>query len=172
MSILLSWFGIIVLGFFLVFSLATSRAGTDCLSRDLDGCGDVIDEHGIPDPDSAAFGWTPVTVNGIPGVIAPASAAGDFLATADGYWTPDLTDVEAAEAALFADQGELAHFRQYAGIEQDGQRKILINGFCDSMNLNWYRSPMIVMDGGDCFFNAEYDVETDEIESFYFNGDA
>jgi hypothetical protein len=142
----------------------------DCGTDGADGC--IFIDSDLPDPETAAPGWEPVRVNGIDGVILPANAGEDFLIEATEFWKPDVALVEKAEFALEAEQGFLSHYRQYVGFEDevDGTRKILINGFCDAGSTNWYRTPMIVMDGGDCYFNAEFDVETGEIDSFAFNG--
>ena len=82
---------------------------TDCLPGG-DQCSAAIDEDA----------WTPVTVDGIDGVIVPASGASIFVA-ADEYWTPTETEIADAEQAIADAQGELDHMRQYAGFVEDGQ---------------------------------------------------
>lgn len=178
MSALFAWIGILVLGLMLLLNIGTGRiTDPDCLvgspSDSVESC--VDPDTGIPDPDSAAPGWTPVTVNGITGVIVAPNAVDDFglwFGTEVETWKPTLADVQAAEDVVTQDQGELTQFRQYAGFVEDGDRKILINGFCDTFGFNWYRSVVIVMDGGDCFFQAVFNVETGELERFAFNGNA
>lgn len=114
--------------------------------------------------------WTTVTIGGVEGVIAPETVAADF--GYEGGWVPTVEQVTAAEAAITAEQGELDHDRQYVGFTEDGQQKIFVNGFCDSFDMDWQHTPILVMDGGDCFFGAAYNVETSELEWFSFNGDA
>jgi hypothetical protein len=142
----------------------------DCGTDGNDGC--IFIDPDLPDPSTAAPGWEPVRVNGVDGVILPANAGEDFPIEAEDFWKPDVDLVEKAELALEDEQGFLGHYRQYVGFEVDRTRKILINGFCDAGGTNWYRTPMFVLDGGDCYFNAIFDVESGEIDSFAFNGSA
>jgi len=90
----------------------------------------------------------------------------------DAYWLPGLADIEAAELALSDEVGELDHDRQYAGYIEDGNRKIYINGFCDAPGVDWHERPVLVQDGGDCFFTTIYNVDAGELERFRFNGEA
>jgi hypothetical protein len=114
--------------------------------------------------------WTQVDIDGIQGVIVDTSAVGGFgLPTP--YWTPTLADVTAAESAIAESEGALDHLRQYAGFTEDGDRKILVNGFC-SAEANWQAEIVFVLDGGECYFSAVYNVDTSELENFAFNGDA
>jgi hypothetical protein len=117
-----------------------------------------------------ADGWTLVNVNGVDGVIvAPEDAIG--LGLAEPFWAPSVTDVFAAEAAIADSEGELDHYRQYIGFTENGDQKILVNGFCNP-DASWTSQVVFVMDGGDCYFTGIYNVDTDELESFTFNGDA
>jgi hypothetical protein len=111
-------------------------------------------------------------VNGV--IVAPDAVDefGLWFGTSLETWEPATADVQAAEDALLEEQGALAQFRQYAGFVEDGDRKVLINGFCDAFETNWYRQVVIVMDGGDCFFQAVFNVDTGELERFSFNGNA
>ncbi len=119
--------------------------------------------------EAPASGWTLVDVEGIQGVIVPADAAAGF-GLGESYWTPTVTDVAKTEAAIAENQGSLlSHTRQYAGIVEDGERKILVNGFC-SDEPNWMSQPIVVLDGGECYFTAIYNVDTSELEQFTFNG--
>ena len=133
---------------------------TDCLPGS-DQCSAAIDEDA----------WTPVTVDGIDGVIVPASGASIFVA-ADEYWTPTETEIADAEQAIADAQGELDHMRQYAGFVEDGDRKIYVNGFASESGIDWYSEPVFVMDGGEAYFQAVYNVETGVVEWFSFNGEA
>ncbi len=120
--------------------------------------------------EAPAPGWTLVELDGFEGVIvAPEAAAG--LGLDEPYWAPTVSDVTDAEAAIAEAEGELDHTRQYAGFTQDGERKIFINGFCTD-EPNWTQDIIFVLDGGECFFTAIYNVDTAELESFAFNGEA
>ena len=145
-------------------------AKSDCASES-EGCR-VERLVALPNPDTAANGWIPVETNGVYVVIVPDFDADEFDPQADDYWTPTPADIELAEAALFLDQGGIDHFRQYYGTIEDGNYKILINGFCEAGDTDWYQESVFVLDGGDCYFHAIYDVESDSIEDFYFNGNA
>lgn len=121
--------------------------------------------------------WEEVSVGEIQGVIVPEEAASSLLFGTypdlefGDYWTPTLMDVEAAEAAIAAEQGELDHMRQYAGFIEDGERKVFVNGFCDALGVDWTTERVLVDDGGDCYFTAVYNVDQDELEMFRFNGE-
>lgn len=115
-------------------------------------------------------GWVAVNVNGHPGVIVSADYAVNFGTGADGFWMPSETDVENTELAITEEKGDLAHLRQYAGIIEDGEKKVFVNGFCDDTERNWYAEIVAVDDGGDCFFSAVYNVDAGELEYFRFNG--
>lgn len=127
-------------------------------------------------PEPSGWVWEEVSVGEIRGVIVPARDAGSLVYGTrpeipdEDYWTPTLADVEAAEAAIAAEQGDLEHNRQYAGFTEDGERKIFVNGFCQSFSADWTREPVLVDDGGDCFFTAIYNVDRDVLEMFRFNG--
>lgn len=132
----------------------------------------VTDVQGdcVPDP---ADGWLPVSFEGFEGVIVPAEAVeDDGWFDSDEAWTPTDEDVIAAEDAIASEQGQLDHMRQYIGITYGGERKVFVNGFCDAFGQNWRAEIVVVMDGGECFFGATYNVETGELESFMFNGEA
>jgi cyclophilin family peptidyl-prolyl cis-trans isomerase len=102
------------------------------------------------------------------------------------YWTPDEDDVEDLEdeiedfledAAEDGDVGEdvvegLPEYgRQYAGIVEDGDELILANFFCDGGS-NPETIPVVVADGGDCFFRVTYDVDEEEFSDLEVNGEA
>lgn len=122
--------------------------------------------------------WEPVTVGEVEGVIVTPDEAPllvDSLGLdldSSAYWLPTPADVEAAERALTDEAGELEHTRQHARYIEDGNRKIYINGFCDASGVEWQERPVLVQDGGDCFFTAIYNVDAGELERFRFNGEA
>jgi hypothetical protein len=51
--------------------------------------------------------------------------------------------------------------RQYVGLKVNGQRIIWGNFYCDSARKPLNCEPVRFEDGGDCFFQVEYDVEGD-----------
>ena len=114
--------------------------------------------------------WELVELDGIQGVIvAPADVNG--FGVPEPYWNPTQIDIAEAERAIAEAAGELEHYRQYAGFTQNGDRMLLVNGFCHA-EPNWTSQIVFVMDGGECYFTAIYNVETASLESFMFNGDA
>lgn len=112
-----------------------------------------------------------VEINGNPGVILDVSAYSDGL---DG-WAPGEAQLQDAEDAVTAaaDDREpvLDGYRQYVGIVEDGERKIVINSMCQAFE-DWESEYIEVMDGGPCFWNAVYNVETGELETLIVNGEA
>ena len=153
---------ILVIFGFTAFESETAQSPTVCV-QDIGGdC--------VPEP---ADGWAPVSFDEFEGVIVPAEDVDDTgWFTMDEAWTPTEEDVIAAEAAIEEDQGQLGHMRQYIGVVEDGEHKIVVNGFCDAWGQNWQAELVFVMDGGDCYFTAIYNVDTDELENFMFNGEA
>ena len=115
-------------------------------------------------------GWIAVNTNGHPGVIVSEEDAGIFGTGAESFWMPSASDIVNVELAIQQDQGDLAHLRQYAGVIEDGERKVFVNGFCDDTGRNWQAEIVAVDDGGDCFFRAMYNVDSGELEYFRFNG--
>ena len=113
-----------------------------------------------------------------------------FGVSIDGYWTPAESDIIQLEKNLplfleannhvgtpYGDDPPLwdrlpEYGRQYLGIEMDGKRLIFANYFCDTFGSNWQETPIIVLDGGDCFFEIKYDVENQSFMSIYINGEA
>ena len=121
--------------------------------------------------------WEEIAVGEISGVIVPERAAGSLLSSrfpeleSGDFWTPTLMDVKAVESVIAAEQGQLDHMRQYAGFIENGERKVLVNGFCDALGIDWRSAPVLVDDGGECFFTAIYNVDQVTLETFRFNGE-
>jgi hypothetical protein len=113
-----------------------------------------------------------VEINGNPGVILDATA---YHRDAEG-WSPDVASLQAAEDAVLAApagdrEPQLDGYRQYVGIVEDGDRKIVVNSMCMEID-GWESSYIEVADGGPCFWNALYNVETGELEYLIVNGEA
>ena len=126
-------------------------------------------------------------------VIFPAEQAseqgfGDWLVTngqTAEYWTPSENDVVALEDGLGAYlQNNPDRFyggtpvwerlddynRQYIGMVLDGKKIIYANYFCDSTETDWRKDFVFVMDGGDCFFQFKYDMDSAEFFDLQVNG--
>ena len=134
--------------------------------------------------------WQVVRIGDVDGVIVPEDEARDLAlwGTSDpieGTWQPDKADIVVLESHIeeAAANGSSpsqqprpesldGYVRQYAGIIENGEKKIYVNGMCHVDGDSWKHSPYIVMDGGPCFFTAVYNVGTEEFELFWYNGDA
>ena len=120
-------------------------------------------------------------------VIIPAERGGEFVlghyGTAMGpHWTPIEAQVRALEAGLPAylaraapaasrlRQGLAGYRAQYIGIVRDGRQVVFANWFCDALGTDWRQRPVIVDDGGDCFFQVEYDPSGGTYVHLMING--
>ena len=108
-----------------------------------------------------------------------------WLAEGDGYWTPSEDDILKLEEKIgeYLSQNPSQFYRQppvwerldeyqrqYIGIERGDKQIIYGNYFCDSGRVNWREELVIVEDGGDCFFQIEYDVESEVFIKLLVNG--
>ena len=135
---------------------------------------------------------TTVNTDGVEGVIFPASKA-DFVAFESGrkdlqYWTPTKSDITAAmprikeflvkQAPTIANK--LQKYRcQYFGIVVEGKKIIYCNFFYrdgffqrGGHDKAWQTKPVFVFDGGDWYFQLEYDTESKQCINFQVNGEA
>jgi len=65
--------------------------------------------------------------------------------------------------------------RQYFGTARQGQRVVYANFFCQVPSTrahDWHTVPVMVMDGGDCYFSIKYDAKRGAFYDFMVNGDA
>jgi hypothetical protein len=100
-------------------------------------------------------------------------------------WSPTETHMAPVKSSLRQHMQDLAKQQaismpawdtytiQYEGTIESGHRRIHIRGSCVvPESLDPQRTPIIVLDGGPCFFYAVYDVATKSFMRAYFNGDA
>jgi hypothetical protein len=142
----------------------------------------------------AATENTILEVGGSEAVIFTAANAGEqgldlwFGLGDGGYWTPGEEEIialeEGLEPYLREEAGdtyprlseELSSYkRQYFGIVNEGEREILGFFFCDAdydSFDDWQDELVAVMDGGDCFFQLHYNVETDSFHNLSVHGEA
>ena len=136
----------------------------------------------------AANDWLPVKGADYEGVIAPRRAYVDFgvsraagAAVEDGF-VPEAGDVQKAEASLAAALAKVhaaraippklaSYWRQYVGIVAGGKRKLYVNAFCHAFG-DWQRNPVVVDDGGDCYFQAVFDLDAGTWSHIGVNGEA
>lgn len=103
-----------------------------------------------------------------------------------GGWTPDAAMIETLEAGVEAflkkakprRSPELhakigPYKRQYIGIvTEDGKRRIYANFFCHVRSERWKRDPLMVADGGDCYFQLFFEPATGTYSGLMVNGEA
>jgi hypothetical protein len=124
------------------------------------------------------------------GVIIPRERAEGFMKAFSvtdekEAWTPDRNSVLKLEeriesylkkAAAKRSPGlwsKLAKYRrQYIGVTRSGRKVIFVNFFCDAFDADWKTRPVVVDDGGDCFFNLLYDPVSSTFSGLQINGDA
>lgn len=117
-----------------------------------------------------------VTGDGREGVIFP-----------DGDWIPSTEDVRTLEGELrsYLGQNQSAfhepasieerpgrYTRQYWGLLENEKKVVFINFFCDAFGMDWQHERVQVEDGGDCYFQLKYDVESGEFFDLRVNGEA
>jgi hypothetical protein len=128
-----------------------------------------------------AAGYQPIEAEGLQGVIVPASLAEDFELS-EKYWTPSEEDIMKLEASLPAfleeiDQGVIIerlpeYMRQYVGFTFENDRLIYGNFFCNAYEIDWKKEMVFILDGGDCYFQLQYDPKNDQFLYIQFNGEA
>ena len=115
--------------------------------------------------------YVDVSGAGYQGVIVPAERAGEFgIFNATGYWTPTEADVAAFEAAFPAWIGQQTewgadevagqlpdYIRQYVGFSRGDHALFYVNAFCPVDFIDWHSQPVMVDDGGPCFFRVVFD---------------
>ncbi len=149
-------------------------------------CGGSDGADGCLPPESGTY----ITEDGYYGYILSAELMEDtasyFLDASNANATPFVPTeamVAEAEAALPAYVAtaprvtariidELASFeRQYLGFETNAGPVLVINALCDP-GFDTANGVVFVMDGGDCFWQATYDLTTHEFTHFSVNGNA
>lgn len=110
-----------------------------------------------------------------------------WLVDSDGFWTPSVGDILNLEEKIaeYLSQNSSEFYRQppvwerlheyrrqYIGFEHGGRQIIYGNYFCNNGGINWQQELVIVIDGGECFFQIEYDVESELFIKLLVNGEA
>ncbi len=99
------------------------------------------------------------------------------------WWTPAPEDIRRFEKGLpgYLKSGQgaelvgkLARYkRQYFGIKTKEDRWILVNFFCSNWgDRDWRKDRIIVDDGGDCYFQLEFNPKIGIYRNLMINGDA
>jgi hypothetical protein len=108
-----------------------------------------------------------------------------WLGGSGGFWTPSVDDIIKLEEKIaehlsqnssqFYSQPPVwerldEYQRQYIGLERGDRQIIYGNYFCNNGGVNWREKLVVVDDGGDCFFQVEYDVEGEVFIKLLVNG--
>ena len=110
-----------------------------------------------------------------------------WLAESGNFWTPSVVDILKLEEEIagYLSQNSNQFYRQppvwqrlddyqrqYIGLERGGRQIIYGNYFCNSGGINWRQELVIVEDGGECFLQVEYDVESRLFIKLRVNGES
>lgn len=108
-----------------------------------------------------------------------------WLVEGDQFWSPSENDILTLEeklpeylfqnAYLFIQQPPAwerldEYQRQYIGFFCSGQKIIYGNFFCDPLNVNWLENIVSVDDGGECYFQFEFNVDEGTFIFLLVNG--
>ena len=126
---------------------------------------------------------TKVKTDEIEGIICTNYADWKSITGAKEFWMPSKQEVLKAEQRIqehlktnterYADLWKKlpAYKRQYVGIIVNDRKRIFCNFFCFPDGPP-SEKPMIVFDGGTCFFHIEYDVSDKNCYEFKANASA
>ena len=110
-----------------------------------------------------------------------------WLFDSESYWTPSADEISEIEDEIagYLDQNSKEFYweppvwerldeyqRQYIGLMRGGKRIIYGNYFCDSGKQNWRQDFVFAIDGGECYFQVEYDVESGLFIKLRVNGES
>jgi hypothetical protein len=63
--------------------------------------------------------------------------------------------------------------RQYvAVINENNEKEVWVNCFCDNLGINWKKNLVFVLDGGNCFFNLKINLTKEKCYALMVNGEA
>jgi hypothetical protein len=99
------------------------------------------------------------------------------------FWSPSPLQVNTIEKLLpklLLNSGHkiklLNSYHQYIGITSHGKKLIYLNSFTKSVvtesseHLDWHKKAVIICDGGDAFWGAEFDPAENAFHNLQFNG--
>ena len=102
------------------------------------------------------------------------------------FWTPAFDQVQELESLLpehlaahppVDDKGVInfnEYGRQYIGVTRNHRKLIYLNAFCQPHRFGqrWEKEPVLVKDGGSCYFQVYFDPAKKEFVDLHYNGQA
>lgn len=158
-------------------------------------CNGIPDQNRIgsdPDTPSKDNSTNPVDAGDEKWVILRKVPAGNeeiasLLFESDGFWTPSVDDIQLIEGKIvdYLTQNANKFFwqppvwerldeynRQYIGLERGAKKIIFGNFFCESGKQDWKKDLIFAIDGGECYFQVEFDLESGLFSSLRINGES
>ena len=75
------------------------------------------------------------------------------------------------ESAFKIDFAKYKYKRQYIAVLNDqGQKEVWVNGFCNAGKTEWKNEILLVDDGGNCYFNLKLNLVSKECYEVMVNG--
>jgi hypothetical protein len=115
-------------------------------------------------------------------LLALTIAVGSWIFVPGGNWQPSDAQLDDAREKIHAyatlkSEGRLdglapweSYTFQYQGRELDGHKIIYVNAFCSEPPAYAAEQMVLVLDGGACYFEAYYDIESRSFVRLVFNG--
>jgi hypothetical protein len=135
-----------------------------------------------PTKDTKNQNW--VIINKVP---AKDEEIASLLFTSERFWKPTSDDVLLIEKNIidFLIQNSQEFYwqppvwqrldeykRQYIGLEREGRKFIFGNYFCENGDEDWRKELMFAIDGGECYFQVEFDLESGSFIRLHVNGES
>ena len=112
----------------------------------------------------------------------------EYVILGEGAWTPTPDHIAALQTRLPAylaqnqnkfnsnkppigERTSQYKFQYWGETDRAGQRVVAINALCSPLD-GWTTRRILVMDGGDCFFNLKYDPASGKFFDLIVNGEA
>lgn len=117
-------------------------------------------------------------------ILVPRALGAEFYFSGVEFWSPTEADARALEAALpgalrsskdrraAVISSQLGKYRrQYVGTVHGGKRRVFGNFFCEARP-DWKERGVFVKDGGDCYFQVQFEPGSGDIVELNINGEA
>lgn len=145
----------------------------------------AMNQRSTPAANLLSSGYLPLKSQPFEAVIVPQEQASDFIYSLTAErpaesWTPTEEDILELEEYIKLYLDDLPpntlmpleeYQRQYAGGVINDHRLLYGNFFCQTFDFNWHKMPLVVMDGGNCFFHVIFDLQSKDFVAFNINGE-